>query len=206
MRTRPYRLAVVVFDEMDLLDVAGPLEVFSSAGRKWNWRAVKAELVATAPGVRSTRAQLQVGPVAPLESCTEPELVLIPGGYGARLALEDQPLLDYLEGLHGKLSLTLCTGLGSLVAARAGLLRGAEVAVAAALADELRALDPSIVPNANARVLSAAKCITAARNGSAIDLGLEVVARLLGKNQATGTARELDYPWGTETFSLEIKP
>ena len=41
MRTRPYRLAVVAFDEMDLLDVAGPLEVLSTAGRKWNWRAVK---------------------------------------------------------------------------------------------------------------------------------------------------------------------
>ena len=206
MRTRPYRLAVIVFDEMDLLDVAGPLEVFSSAGRKWNWRAVKAELIGTGPGVRSTRAQLQVGPVAALSSCPEPELVLIPGGYGARLALDDQPLLEYLDGLRGKLTLTLCTGLGSLLAARAGLLHGSEVAVTASLADELRALDPSITPNPNARISAAAHCITAASNGSAIDLGLEAVARLLGKSQATGTARELGYAWGTETFSLEIKP
>ena len=43
-----------------------------------------------------------------------------------------------------------------------------------------------------------------AQNGSAIDLGLEAVARLLGKSQATGTARELGYPWGTETLAVEI--
>jgi putative intracellular protease/amidase len=80
MRTRPYRLAVVLFDEMDLLDVAGPLEVFSTAGRKWNWRAVKADLVATQPGLKATRAQLGVGPASPLSTCPEPELLLIPGG------------------------------------------------------------------------------------------------------------------------------
>jgi transcriptional regulator GlxA family with amidase domain len=206
MRTRPYRLAIIAFDEMDLLDIAGALEVFSSAGRKWNWRAIKAELVSSVPGVRSTRAQLQVGPAQALESCPEPELVLIPGGYGARLALEDSALIDYLGRVQAGLTLTLAIGLGTLVAARAGLLQGSEVAVTSALVDELRALDPSITPRSDARTIAAPRCITAAQNGSAIDLGLEVVARLLGKGQANGTARELGYPWGTETLAVEILP
>jgi transcriptional regulator GlxA family with amidase domain len=204
MRTRPYRLAVIAFDEMDLLDVAGTLEVFSTAGRKWNWRAIKAELVSSVPGVHATRAQLQVGPALALGSCPEPELVLIPGGYGARLALEDAALIDYLRHVRAGLTLTLAVGLGALVAARAGLLQGSEVAVTTTLADELVALDPTITPRSDARTLSAPHCITAAQNGSAIDLGLEAVARLLGKSQATGTARELGYPWGTETLAVEI--
>jgi transcriptional regulator GlxA family with amidase domain len=206
MRTRPYRLAVVVFDEMDLLDVAGPLEVLSSAGRKWNWRAVKAELVAGEPGTRVTRAQLALGPVLALEACSAPELVLIPGGYGARRALEDAALVSYLAGLRDSLTLTLSVGLGHLLAARAGLLAGSEVACTPALASELTALDPSVTPNTAARTVAAARSITAAQNGAALDLGLEAVARLLGKGQASGTARELGYAWGTETFSLEIKP
>lgn len=206
MRTRPYRLAIIAFDEMDLLDVAGTLEVFSSAGRKWNWRAIKAELVSSVAGVRSTRAQLQVGPAQAFDACPDPELVLIPGGYGARLALEDQSLIDYLARVRAGLTLTLTVGLGTLVAARAGLLQGCEVAVTAALEGELRALDPSIVARTDARTLAGPRCITAAQNGSAVDLGLEVVARLLGKSQATGTARELGYPWGTETLSVEILP
>lgn len=206
MRTRPYRLALIAFEEMDLLDVAGTLEVFSSAGRKWNWRAIKAELVATTPGLVKTRAQLQVGPAAALHTCPEPELLLIPGGYGARLALEDHALIDYLTRVRGGLTLTLAVGLGTLVAARAGLLQGAEVATTTALASELTQLDASIVPRTDARTLTAPSCITAAQNGSAIDLGLEAVARLLGKSQASGTARELGYAWGTETLAVEILP
>jgi putative intracellular protease/amidase len=205
MRTRPFRLAVIAFDEMDLLDVAGPLEVFSSAGRKWNWRAIKAELLSPEPGPRLTRAQLQIGPAAPLSSCPDPELILIPGGYGARLALENQALLDYLASIREKLTLTLAVGTGSLLAARAGLLRDAEVAVSPALAEELVALDATIRPNTLARTITSPRAITAAQNGSALDLGLEVVARLLGKKQALGTAQDLAYPWGTETLSIEIK-
>ena len=204
MRTRPYRLAVIAFEEMDLLDVAGPLEVFSTAGRKWNWRAIKAELLGSEPGTRATRAQLQVGPVSPLDSCADPELILIPGGYGARRALEDERLVEYLTTVRQSVTLTLSVGLGSLLAARAGLLRGAAVATAASLADELLALDPSIVPQTAARTASGQRCITAAQNGSAVDLGLETVALLLGKNQALGTARDLGYPWGTETLAVEI--
>lgn len=204
MRTRPYRLAVVTFDEMDLLDVAGPLEVFSSAGRKWNWRAVKAELVSSQHGPRGTRAQVEIGPVHALEACVDPELVLIPGGYGARRALEDARLLEYLARARSSLMLTLSVGLGSLVAARAGLLAGAKVAASQALGSELTTLDPSILPDQGARTLHDARAITAAQNGCAVDLGLEAVAQLLGKKQALGTARELGYPWGTETLAVEI--
>ncbi len=205
MRTKPYSLAVIAFDEMDLLDVAGPLEVFSSAGRKWNWRAVKAELVSSSPQAHATRAQLQIGPAASLSSCEAPELVLIPGGYGARLALQDAALLDYLAKIRAGLTLTLSVGLGSLLAARAGLLVDAEVATTAALAPELTALDASIKPRIETRAVAAPRAITAAQNGAALDLGLEVVARLLGKKQASGTAQELGYAWGTETLAVEIK-
>jgi transcriptional regulator GlxA family with amidase domain len=205
MRTRPYRLAVIAFDEMDLLDIAGPLEVFSAAGRKWNWRAIKAELVSSNATLHGTRAQLQIGPAAPLASCPDPELVLIPGGYGARLALEDHKLIDYLTSIREGLTLTLAIGLGALVAARAGLLKDAEVATTQALQDELRTLDPSLTPRVDARTLTSPRAITIAQNGAALDLGLEVVARLLGKKQASGTAQDLGYPWGIETFAIEIK-
>jgi putative intracellular protease/amidase len=205
MRTRPYRLAVIGFDEMDLLDVAGPLEVFSTAGRKWNWRAVKAELISSKSELLATRAQLRIGPAATLESCPEPELLLIPGGYGARLALQDQQLLDYLARVSSGLTLTLAVGLGTLVAARAGLLQGAEVGATPVLASELTALDGTITPRLEGRAIASIRAITAAHNGAALDLGLEAVARLLGKKQAAGTAQELGYDWGTETLTVEIK-
>lgn len=206
MRTRPYRLAVILFEEMDLLDVAAPLEVLSTAGRKWNFRAVKAQLLSTSQATLGTRAQVQLGPAEPLGSCPDPELLLVPGGYGARVALQDPALIAYLESLRDQLTLTLSVGLGSLVAARAGLLNGCEVAATPSLCDELVALDPTLIPRRNARTVSGPRSITAAQGGAALELGLEVVARLLGNNQAAATARELGYPWGVEVLAVEIKP
>lgn len=206
MRTRPYRLAIIAFDEMDLLDVAGPLEVFSTAGRKWNWRAIKAELVSSDAAELQTRAQLRIGPSVRFEDCVDPELLLIPGGYGARRALADDELLEYLRRVGPGLSLILTVGTGALLAARAGLLQGAEVACVPALEAELRELEPSVTLLTQARTSSGPRVISAAQNGSALDLGLEVVAKLLGKGQATGTARELGYAWGTETLAIEILP
>jgi transcriptional regulator GlxA family with amidase domain len=206
MRTRPYSLAVIGFDELDLLDVAGPLEVISSAGRKWNWRAIKAELVAAEAGWISTRAQLGIGPAMSFASLETPELVLIPGGYGARKALEDPAILAYLASIRLGVSTTLAIGWGVLLAARAGLLRECEVAVTPALAKELTELDSSITPNCGPGVVTSERAITAASSGSAVELGLELVARLLGKSQALGTARELGYAWGVETLSVDIVP
>jgi transcriptional regulator GlxA family with amidase domain len=206
MRTRPYRLAVVVFDELDLLDLAGPLEVFSTAGRKWNWRAVKAELVSSSPGLKDSRAQLKVGPASGFDACPDPELVLIPGGYGARRALADEALLAYLARVQPGLTLSLSVGLGTLLAAKAGLLRGADVAAPPTLEAELLELEPSLRVDTRERTVSSPRALTASQSGSALELGLEAVARLLGKSQATGTARELGYAWGTETLSFEIKP
>jgi len=205
MRTRPYRLAVLAFDEMDLLDVAGPLEVFSSAGRKWNWRAIKADLIGTEPSTVSTRAQLRVGPASPLDSCPEPELILIPGGYGARRASEDPRFVEYLASRSASITLVMCVGLGHLLAARAGLLAGASVAAPPGVGPELTALDPSITVLPGARTAVSARSIGAAQSGAAVELGLEAVARLLGKSQALGTARELGFPWGTETLAVEIR-
>ena len=206
MRTKPYRLAILAFDEMDLLDVAAPLEVFSTAGRKWNWRAIKAELVSSDGADLQTRAQLRIGPSVRFEDCVDPELLLIPGGYGARRALADDVLLSYLRRVGPGLSLTLTVGTGALLAARAGLLQGAELACIPSLEAELRELEPSITLLTQARTSSGPRVISAAQNGSALDLGLEVVAKLLGKGQASGTARELGYAWGTETLAVEILP
>jgi transcriptional regulator GlxA family with amidase domain len=204
MRTRPYSLAVICFDEMDLLDIAGPLEIFSSAGRKWNWRAIKADLVATHARPIPTRAQLELGPVLSLDAAPEPELLLIPGGYGARVALQDAVLIDYLARQRARITLTLAIGLGALLAARAGLLSGSEVAAREDLLAELRALDDSITTAPRGALGLAARAFTAASSGQVLDLGLETIAKLLGKPQALSTARELGYAWGTEILRVDI--
>ncbi|HEY3254455.1 MAG TPA: hypothetical protein VGJ91_10915, partial [Polyangiaceae bacterium] len=60
MRTKPYATAIALFNEVELLDVAGPIGVLSSAGRQWNFQPFKIDLVARRAGPIATRSALSL--------------------------------------------------------------------------------------------------------------------------------------------------
>src|SRR5262249_2873226 len=86
MRTKPYAAAIALFDEVELLDVTGPLSVLSCAGRQWNFQPFKIELVASALGSVSTRSGLRLDATCACSASSGVECLIIPGGYGARRA------------------------------------------------------------------------------------------------------------------------
>ena len=60
MRTKPYATAIALFDEVELLDVAGPVSVLSGAGRQWNFQPFRIDLVANGVGPVTTRSELSL--------------------------------------------------------------------------------------------------------------------------------------------------
>src|SRR6478752_7559772 len=97
MRTKPYATAIALFDEVELLDVAGPLSVLSEAGRQWNFKPFKIDLVGSRVGPIATRSALTLQATHP--SATHPggECLIIPGGYGARQIADDAEFLAWLS-------------------------------------------------------------------------------------------------------------
>src|SRR6187431_57341 len=97
MRTKPYATAIALFDEVELLDVAGPISVLSGAGRQWNFQPFKIDLVANRTGPIATRSALTLE--ATHIAATHPgcECLIVPGGYGARHAAKDAEFLAWLE-------------------------------------------------------------------------------------------------------------
>src|SRR5688572_11207734 len=86
VRTSSRNLAVLLFDEVELWDVASVMHVTALAGRHWNWRPFRLTTAAVAPGLIETRSQVRLEAAFGLESCPAPEILFVPGGYGARLA------------------------------------------------------------------------------------------------------------------------
>src|SRR4051812_22666755 len=137
MRTKPYQTAIALFDEVELLDVAGPMSVLSSAGRQWNFRPFKFDLVANRQGSISTRSALSLD--APHSVASDPgcECLIIPGGYGARRAAEDDAFLAWLCRAVSGAELVAAIGNGVWLLARTGLLGDAAVAASPDLALEI---------------------------------------------------------------------
>ena len=191
MRTRSWTLAVVLFDEVELLDVAGPLQVFSTAGRHWNWRPFKAFTVAEKAGSITTRGQLAIRAEQSFDACRAAELLLVPGGYGARRALEHRGTLEFVARVGGAADLVLAVGNGSLLLAKAGLTRNAELSVPGEALETLAALDPSARGSSDAALLASGKLLSTKSSGRAPALALAAVSRMLGAKQAAQTASTL---------------
>lgn len=206
MRTRSRSVALLVFDEVELLDVAAPLAVLSSAGRKWNWRPFKVATVAAAPGRITTRNQLVIEAGSGLDACRSPELLILPGGYGARRAQSDAALVDWVREAGAGAELVLTVGYGALLAARAGLADGQELAVPVDARELLVEAAPGAKPAVDAaHVVESKTLLSASRSGLALDLALVAVARLLGKGQARSVAAALGHDYGASEPPLVIE-
>lgn len=202
MRTSSRNLAVVLFDEVELLDVASVMQVASLAGRHYNWRPFRLLTVARDAGLVETRSQLRLEARFSFDTCPEPELLFVPGGYGARRAAEDPATLAWCRKVAPGAAMTLALGAGVAVLGAAGLLEGASVATTS----EARAwLGPSL-PNTRLdepQPIVAAqdgKLLTAASSGHGVELGLALVERQLGKKLAAAVRAQL----GSAVARLEL--
>jgi transcriptional regulator GlxA family with amidase domain len=198
-------VALVLFDELELLDVAGVLQALSQAGRQWNWRPFKIVTVAARAGMVSTRSQLRIEATTDFAGCPEPELVIVPGGYGARTASDDAAIVDFVRARAPRAELTAALGHGLLLLARAGLLDGQEVAASLELGALLAEAAPSARLAAEQPVVESGKLVTAHSGAPSIELGLCIIRRLLGPKQASAVAAALAHESGA-AVRLEILP
>jgi transcriptional regulator GlxA family with amidase domain len=206
MRTKPYATAIALFDEVELLDVTGPMSVLSSAGRQWNFQPFKIDLVARGVGPVTTRSELDLQAKRDFSTHSGAECLIIPGGYGARRAAEDSALLAWLRSAFESAELVAAIGNGAWILAKAGLLDGQQVATMPELGREIAELCPSARPNARDAVCTSGKLLSARASALGLDLSCEIVARCFGKKLASGLSASLGIDWSGELGALDIVP
>jgi len=191
----PRQVSILIFDEAEVLDVAGPFEVFSVAGRRHGLEPFRVSLVAERPGGIALRNGFVVTPHFTLQNAPAPALLVLPGGYGTRRELGNPALIQWIrqQASASELVLSVCTG--SLLLAKAGLLDGLEVTTHHLAVPELRALAPKAVIRERERFLDNGKVIVSAGVSAGIDMSLHVVERLCGTVVAEETAAYMEYHW-----------
>ncbi|MFE9131953.1 GlxA family transcriptional regulator [Streptomyces sp. NPDC007148] len=181
-------LLVVLFDEVQSLDVTGPVEVFAGAEAccPGTYRLVTASLDG-AP-VRSSSG-LTLVPDLALADAPVPDILLIPGGRGTRSP--DPRLVDWLRE-HGRVVgrlVSVCTG--AILLARAGLLDGRRATTHWAYCDTLARHHPEIDIDPDPIYVRDGHVSTSAGVTSGIDLALALVEEDLGRETALNIARHL---------------
>jgi transcriptional regulator GlxA family with amidase domain len=186
-------VAILVFDDVQVLDFAGPFEVFTVADTLCAHEAFHTFTLGLAPGSVRARHGLKLVPDFALEHCPAPHLLVVPGGFGTRALLKMPALLEWLriKTRAAELVLSVCTG--ALVLAQAGLLDGARATTHHDAIDLLRQLAPRAEVVENERFVDNGQIVTAAGISAGIDASLHVVGRLLGAAVADATGRHMEY-------------
>jgi transcriptional regulator GlxA family with amidase domain len=186
---------MVLFDQVQSLDVTGPLEVFTGANA---WRASRGE--APAYGIRTaslgarpvrTSSGLRVTPDGDLRELTAPRpgLLIVPGGEGSR-----QPAPELVGWLRrhaprAERLVSVCTG--AFLLAEAGLLAGRRVTTHWAYCGALAARYPDVSVEPDPIFVRDGHVATSAGVTAGIDLALALVEDDLGREAALGIARHL---------------
>src|SRR4029077_20748419 len=130
VRRRPHHVVMLAYPDVQILDVTGPLEVFSRAAR---WMqdhglrrdlAYRVEVVAPRAGAFATSSGVQLVAERAYREVTSADTLLVAGGRGQPAARAQAPLLKWLRRMAGRVSRlgSVCTG--SLILAASGLLEG----------------------------------------------------------------------------------
>jgi putative intracellular protease/amidase len=179
------QIAVLLFERLTALDAVGPYEVLS--------RLPDAEVkfVASEPGPKTTETRsLALVADHALTDVSDPDILVVPGGFGTRELLGDEQVLGWIRAVHKTSTWTTSVCTGSLLLGAAGILRGLRATSYWSVVDRLAEFGATPVRQ---RVVEEGKIMTAAGVSSGIDMALQLAARVAGEDVAKAIQLGIEY-------------
>ena len=194
------RTGILIFDNVEVLDFAGPFEVFSRTRLAPGLDSRRSEEAAPFDVFTVARSRdpivatggLTVVPRYGFDDAPEIDLLLVPGGFGTRALLHNEEVLDWIRRTAGAARYVTSVCTGSLLLGKAGLLRGRRATTHWGALDLLDSLDVGVTVERELRVVDD-EVITSAGVASGIDMAFYLVESLFGQEVADETARYIEY-------------
>jgi transcriptional regulator GlxA family with amidase domain len=193
----PFTTGILLFDEVEELDFAGPYEVFTTA-KKDGDRVVT--VAATAAPIRGFNG-LQVVPDHGFGDEPSLDVLLVPGGMGTRKLADDGPTIDWIKTKAAECTWVTSVCTGAILLNSAGLLAGRRVTTHWAYVDTLRET-PDLTVVDDERYVRDGNVVTAAGVSAGIDMSLWLVGQMYDVDHARAVQRVIEYdpapPYGDE--------
>jgi transcriptional regulator GlxA family with amidase domain len=195
-----YSVGILIFPNVEVLDFAGPFEVFSvtrlnEERRREEPSPFAVKLIAERNEPIEASGGLRVIPDYDLDSCPPLDILVVPGGWGTRKEIKNDRLIDWIsaEGAKVETLTSVCTG--SMLLGRAGLLEGLHATTHWRALDWMRESFATVTVESKMHVVEEGRVLTSAGISAGIDMSLRVVARYYGEAIARATAQQMEYPF-----------
>lgn len=182
-------IGILLFDECEELDWAGPWEVFTMGRREGDVVVTVAER----PGPVTCAKGLRVLADHTFADAPRLDVVMVPGGRGRRRERTNPAMLGYLREVAPgcRWVTSVCTG--AFVLEAAGLLTGRRVTTHWASIEELRGLAPDLTVLERVRYVRDGAMVTAAGVSAGIDMSLWLLGQLASPEHARRTQYLMEY-------------
>lgn len=190
-KKKPYSIGILLFEQAEELDWAGPFEVFGMASQSVEGARVLT-VAQTRDPVRCFNG-LRVLPDHTFEDAPPLDVVLVPGGQGTRKEVDNPVLIEWLAKVATRCEWVTSVCTGSLLLHGADLIRGKRVTTHWGFVETLRERATEATILGNVRYVRDGNLVTAAGVSAGIDMSLWVVGQLWGVDHARGTQRLMEY-------------
>jgi len=193
----PWSVGVLLFDRFTTLDVNGPVNAFGSAGR----RAADGTfeplfkvfcMAETAGAYRTDQGVSMLADYA-FEAAPPFDILVIPGGWGTREAVNDARLVEWIARLARRATVTATVCTGSALLAQTGLLDGRRATSNKLAWAWVTGLRPQVHWVRKARWVDEGDVITSSGVSAGTDMALALIARLTEESVAEASARRMEY-------------
>ena len=193
-------VGILAFDAMEVLDFAGPYEVFNVAGELTTGPRFDVRTIGVAPGVIEGRGGFAVRPHETIATAATPDVLVVPGGAGARDLVRDPAVVGWVRTAADEAEIVLSVCTGALVLAAAGLLDDRPATTHHTAFETLGRLAPSTRVVTGARYVQGSERVwTSAGVSAGVDLALRIVRLLAGTDLHDRVVAEREWGWtGTD--------
>lgn len=193
-------IGIFVYDDVEVLDFAGPYEVFTTASRVHGLLTpgapspFRVRTIGQTGAMQRARAGLSVFPDADFAATGYLDVLLVPGGV-VTAELEKAAVIDWIGAIAREAELVASVCTGAFLLAKAGLLDGQDATTHWDDIDDMRAAFPQVRVHAQRRWVDNGKFVTSAGISAGIDMSLHLVERLASRELALATAHRMEYDW-----------
>jgi putative intracellular protease/amidase len=186
----PPVVAILLFNGAQIIDFAGPWEVFGTAGFLVHTVAENLEPITMVFGQKLV-------PDYSFENSPQADILLVPGG-GVGPAMENPRLIQWIQAKARDAGHVMSVCTGAFLLGKAGLLSGQTATATYGMVDDLLTF-PNVKVVYDQRYVDNGKIITAAGLTSGIDAALHLVSKMLGRGEAQSVALGMEYHWDSDS-------
>lgn len=186
-------IGIFLFNDIELLDFAGPYEVFSVAADLHDSQTIQVfTITKEGEAIRSVNG-LTVTPDYSFSNHPLIDILVIPGGNGTKEEMRKEVVLNWIKKqcITAEIVMSVCSG--SRLLGQIGILDSLKITTHHEVIPDMLKIAPKAIMEYHSRFTDNGKILTSAGISSGIDLSLYIVARLYGKEVADKTAVYMEY-------------